>query len=52
MASKPDLDEEIIVDKDLKKSVRQMREEGEKLRKEVQHTESVEILVRALKLLK
>jgi hypothetical protein len=51
LASKPDLDEETIVDEDLNKSVKQMRDEGEKLHKEGKHAESVEILERALKLL-
>ena len=52
LASKPDLDEETIVDEDLKKSVKQMREEGEKLHNDGKHDESVEILERALELLK
>lgn len=51
LAAKPDLDEETIVDEDLNKSVKKMREEGEDLHKEGKHAESVEILERALKLL-
>lgn len=51
LKSKPDLDEETIVDEELRKSVKQMRQEGEQLHKEGKHTESVEILERALKLL-
>ena len=51
LTSKPDLDEETIVDEDLNKSVKQLREEGEKLHKEGKHGESVEILKRAIELL-
>ena len=50
-AAKPDLDEETIVDEDLRKSVKQLREEGEKLYKEGKHDESVMTLVKALELL-
>jgi len=46
-----DLDEETIVDEDLRKSVKQLREEGEKLYKEGKHDESVMTLVKALELL-
>ncbi len=52
LASKPDLDEETIVDEELNKSLKQMREEGEKLHKEGKHKESVEILERAIELMK
>lgn len=52
LASKPGLDEETIVDEELNKSVKKMREEGEMLHKEGKHDESVKILERALKLLK
>lgn len=51
LASKPDLDEETIVDEELNKSLKQLREEGEKLHKEGKHKESVEILERAVDLL-
>lgn len=51
LASKPDLDEETIVDEDTNKSVKQMREEGARLHKEGKHGESVEILERAKVLL-
>ena len=51
LAAKPDLDEETIVDEDLKKSVKEMREEGEKLHNDGKHDESVETLERALELL-
>jgi len=51
LASKPDLDEETIVDEDLNKSVKQLREEGEKLHKDGKHDESVEILKKAIELL-
>jgi hypothetical protein len=51
LASSPDLDEETIVDEDLNKSVKQLRDEGEKLHKEGKHKESVEILERAIDLL-
>lgn len=46
LASKPDLNEE------LNKSVKQLRQEGEQLHKSGKHSESVETLERALKLLK
>lgn len=52
LASKPDLDEETIVDEDLRKSVKQMRIEGEALHKAGKHGESVELLQKAIKLLK
>lgn len=51
LASKPDLDEETIVDEDLNKSVKQLRDEGEMLHKAGKHGESVEMLEKALKLL-
>lgn len=51
LVSKPDLDEETIVDEELNKSVKQMRQEGEALHKSGKHNESVEILQRALKAL-
>lgn len=51
LASKPDLDEETIVDEETNKSVKQMRAEGERLHKEGKHSESVEILERAKMLL-
>jgi hypothetical protein len=51
LASKPDLDEETIVDEDLNKSVKQLRDEGEKLHKQGKHKESVEILEKAIGLL-
>ena len=49
---KPDLDEETIVDEDNRKNVRQMRDEGEALHNSGKHGESVEVLQRALDLLK
>jgi len=49
--SKPDLDEETIVDEDANKSVKQMRQEGEALHKAGKHDESVEMLQKALKML-
>lgn len=52
LASKPDLDEETIVDEELNKSVKQLRQEGEQLHNSGKHSESVETLERALKLLK
>jgi len=51
LASKPDLDEETIVDEETNKSVKQMRDEGERLHKQGKHSESVDILERAKKLL-
>ena len=52
LASKPDLDEETIVDEDLNKSVKQLREEGEKLHNDGKHDESIEVLEKAIELLK
>lgn len=52
LVSKPDLDEETIIDEDLNKSVKQMRQEGEQLHKSGKHSESVDMLQRALKALK
>lgn len=51
LASKPDLDEETIIDEDANKSVKQLRQEGEQLHKSGKHKESVETLQKALKLL-
>jgi hypothetical protein len=51
IASKPDLDEETIVDEDSNKSVKQLRQEGEALHKAGKHDESVETLQKALKML-
>lgn len=51
LASKPDLDEETIVDEELNKSLKQLREEGEQLHKDGKHKESVEVLKKALELL-
>lgn len=51
LAAKPDLDEETIVDEDLRKSVKQLREEGEKLYKEGKHDECVMALEKALDML-
>ena len=47
LASKPNLDEETIVDEETNKSVKEMRQEGEQLHKQGKHGESVEILERA-----
>ena len=47
LASKPNLDEETIVDEETNKSVKEMRQEGEQLHKQGKHAESVEILERA-----
>ncbi len=52
IASKPDLDEETIIDEDNLKNVRQLRDEGETLHNAGQHDESVEVLERAIELLK
>jgi hypothetical protein len=52
LAASPSLDEETIVDEELRKSVKEMRAEGEALHKQGKHAESVEILERALKALK
>ena len=52
LASKPDLDEETIIDEENTKNVKQMRMEGEQLHKDGKHGESVEILEKALNLLK
>lgn len=52
IASKPDLDEETIIDEENMKSVKQLRDEGESLHNSGQHDESVEVLERALELLK
>jgi hypothetical protein len=51
LQSKPDLDEETIVDEDSNKSVKQLRDEGEQLHKAGKHKESVEALEKALKML-
>lgn len=52
IASKPDLDEETIIDEDNLKNVKQLRNEGESLHQAGQHDESIEVLERALELLK
>lgn len=52
LASKPDLDEETIIDEEANKSVKQLRQEGEQLHNSGKHGESVETLQKALKLLK
>ncbi|MGB5706162.1 MAG: hypothetical protein WBM41_04980 [Arenicellales bacterium] len=51
LESKPDLDEETIIDEDNVKNVKQLREEGEALHKAGKHDESVEMLNKALELL-
>lgn len=51
LEAKPDLDEETIVDEDMRKSVKELRAEGEELHEAGQHAESVEVLERALELL-
>lgn len=51
LSSNPDLDEETIVDEELNKSVKQLREEGEKLHNDGKHDESVETLEKAIELL-
>lgn len=52
LESTPSVDEETIVDEDLRKSVKEMRAEGEELHKAGKHDESVEMLERALEMLK
>jgi len=52
LESKGNLDEETIVDEEMRKSVKKLRAEGEKLHDEGKHAESVETLERALTLLK
>lgn len=52
LESTPSVDEETIVDEDLRKSVKEMRVEGEELHEAGNHDESVEMLERALELLK
>ena len=52
LESMPDLDEETIVDEDLNKSVKVMRAEGEQLHNDGDHGGSVELLEKALELLK
>lgn len=51
LESNPNLDEETIVDEDMRKSVKELRDEGEKLHQEGKHAESVEALEKALTLL-
>lgn len=51
LESNPNLDEETIVDEEMRKSVKDLRDEGEKLHKEGKHAESVEMLEKALVLL-
>ncbi len=50
--STPNLDEETIVDEEMRKSVKELRAEGEELHEAGKHSESVETLERALELLK
>lgn len=52
LESKGNLDEETIVDEEMRKSVKELRAEGEELHNEGKHAESVETLERALALLK
>jgi hypothetical protein len=52
LESKANVDEETIVDEDLRKEVKALRDEGEKLHEEGKHGESVETLEKALKMLK
>lgn len=52
LEAKPDLDEETIVDEEMRKSVKELRAEGEALHEAGKHTESVETLEKALELLK
>ena len=49
LAAKPNLDEETIVDEDGRRSVKQLRDEGEKAHKDGRHEESVRLLEMALK---
>lgn len=51
LESSPNLDEETIVDEEMRKSVKELRAEGEELHKAGKHSESVETLERALTLL-
>lgn len=51
LESNSNLDEETIVDEDLRKSVKELRAEGEQLHEAGKHAESVEALERALALL-
>jgi len=52
LESKPGLDEETIIDEDNVKNVKQLREEGEELHQSGKHDESIEVLQKALELLK
>lgn len=52
LESTPTLDEETIVDEEMRKSVKELRAEGEELHEAGKHSESVETLERALTLLK
>lgn len=52
LESKSNLDEETIVDEEMRKSVKELRAEGEELHEAGKHAESVETLERALALLK
>jgi hypothetical protein len=52
LESTPTLDEETIVDEEMRKSVKELRTEGEELHEAGKHSESVETLERALTLLK
>ena len=51
LASNSNLDEETIVDEDMRKSVKEMRMEGEELHKAGKHAESVKTLKEAEKML-
>jgi len=52
LQSKADVDEEAIVDEEMRKKVKALRDEGEKLHQEGSHAESVETLEEALEMLK
>lgn len=52
LAAKPEVDEETIVDEETNKSVKQLRDEGQRLHEQGKHGESVDTLRKALDLLK
>ncbi len=52
LESTPSVDEETIVDEDMRKSVKELRAEGEELHEAGKHAESVETLEKALTLLR
>lgn len=52
LQSKANVDEETIVDEEMRKKVMLLRDEGEKLHEEGSHDESVETLEKALEMLK